>query len=183
MPTLKEQKERFLLYRIRVHRDRAAFVELHKEHAPGIFRFLRSKLPMREDADDALSTTFLRLWNYLLVTEVESASGLVFTIARGVIAEFYRTRRTAETSYDTDDASANLATDAGSGAAQMQARTDVELLKQALQEFDEESQLAFTLRYFEGLQVKDVAERIQKTENATAVLLHRLKKRLQERLK
>ncbi len=182
MPTQKEQKERFLLYRIRVHKDRHAFVELHAHYAPGIFRFLRSKLPSREDAEDVLSLTFLRVWNYLSSTEVESASGLTFTIARSAIAEFYRSRRRVE-SIDVNETKAQLATDEGAEATRMQSQTEVALVRQALEAFDDDAQLAFTLRYFEGMSMRDVAARLQKTENATAVLLHRIKKRLQEQFK
>ena len=182
VPTLKDQKEQFLLYRIRVHKDRRAFGELHGIHAPAVLRYLRCKLPTREDADDVLSTTFLRAWNYISSTEVESASGLIFTIARGVIAEFYRSRRN-EVSLDADETSAGIATDHGAGAARTQAQMDVEIVRQVLGEFDEDSRIAFTLRYFEGFSVAEVAARLQKTENATTVFLHRIKKRLQERFK
>ncbi len=170
-----------MLYRIQVHKDRHAFERLHGMHAAGVLRYLRSKLPSREDADDALSTTFMRVWNYLQNTKVESASGIIYTVARSAVAEFYRARRTS-VSLDADDGTEDrLASDRGVSTRRLEAQTELALVRAALAEFSDEEQLAFSLRYFEGLSARDVAERIEKTENATNVLLHRLRKRLQKK--
>jgi RNA polymerase sigma factor (sigma-70 family) len=48
--------------------------------------------------------------------------------------------------------------------------------------FNEDEQLVFQLRFFEGLTIKEVAKKIQKSENATRVMLHRLLKRLRAEL-
>ena len=182
MSTPKAQKETFLLYRIRVHKDRSAFGELHDQYAPGVFRFLRAKLPSKEVAEDVLSLTFLRAWNYLASTHVESASGLVFTIARAGVAEFYRRKRPATETLETEDGMPeHLASDDGADVRRTEAKTELALVKEAMQEFTEDERLAFSLRFLEGLSVGEVAERIEKTENATHVLLHRLKKRIQKR--
>lgn len=182
MSTPKAQKETFLLYRIRVHKDRSAFGELHDQYAPGVFRFLRAKLPSKEDAEDILSLTFLRAWNYLVSTHVESASGLVFTIARAGIAEFYRRKRPSTEPLDTEEGvQEHLASDDGADMRRTEAKTELALVKEVLAEFTEDERLAFSLRFLDGLSVAEVAERIEKTENATHVLLHRLKKRIQKR--
>lgn len=181
------QKERFLLYRIRTAGDRAAFTELHDMLAKRVFQYLRHKLPTKEDAEDALTTTFLQLWNYIRKTKVDSVSGLVFTIARSVVASFYRTRdpftdsfesRTEESSESTDIANDS---DMGKSARQTVAKTEIELMKEALGELGEEAELAFSLRYFEGLPIDEVAHIIERSVGATTVLLHRIRKRLQER--
>lgn len=181
VPTPKEQKEAFLLYRIKVHKDKGAFTELHNIHAPSIRRFLRAKLPSAEDVDDVLSITFIRAWNYLLHTKIESAPGILFTIARSGIADFYRSRRTGDVSLDVDGQAEQIATDHGASARRTETRTEILLVREVLKEFSEEEQLAFTLRHFEGLSVRDVAVRLEKTENATNVMLHRLKKKMQQK--
>ena len=189
MQPIRVQKEKFLLYRIRTASDRSAFTQLHDQLAPGVFRYFRGKLPSKEDAEDALTTTFLQLWNYIQTTKVESVSGLVYTIARSVISNFYKTRGPSTDSFEgKKDASADGSTeetikdsDKGKSARQTVAKTEIELLKEVLKEFGEEAELAFTLRYFEGLPIGEVARLIERSVGATTVLLHRIRKRIQER--
>lgn len=167
-------KEKFLLFRIRFQRDDKAFEALINEHAAALKRFFAFKLPRQEDVEDAFSDTSLRVWNYLTATEVESVSGLIFTIARGVVAEFYRKRKFETVPIEGHDQSSKDDQEK-STAIDM----EVEKVKKQIEEiFDEEEQLIFQLRFFDGFSVKEIAKKVQKSENATRVMLHRLLKRL-----
>jgi len=55
---------------------------------------------------------------------------------------------------------------------------DGELMKEALAKLDDDDREVIIMRYLEGQSIKYVAEQIQKTENATSVLLHRALKKL-----
>ncbi|MFA6131757.1 MAG: sigma-70 family RNA polymerase sigma factor [Patescibacteria group bacterium] len=162
-------QEKILLFKIRTRRDEKAFAKIYEQHASAVHRFLLTKLPAREDAEDALSTTFLRTWNYLTSSEVEKVSGLIFTIARGVVSEFYRTKRIETTSIEEDVASKDETSET---------LGDIALIKRALGETDEETRLALTLRFFEGKTISEVADHIQKSESATRMLIHRATKKL-----
>ena len=162
-------QEKILLFKIRTQRDEKAFAKIYEQHASAVHRFLLIKLPRREDAEDALSTTFLRVWNYLTSSEVEKVSGLIFTIARGVVSEFYRTKRIETTSIEEEVVDWSVATET---------LGDVALIKKALDEMDEESRLALTLRFFEGKKVSEVADHLQKSESATRMIIHRATKKL-----
>jgi RNA polymerase sigma-70 factor (ECF subfamily) len=147
------------------------------EHASALKRFFSYKLPRREDAEDAFSVTLFRIWNYLTASEVESVSGLIFTIARSVVAEFYRSRKIETVPIEGHD---QLSEDQ---EGKFENWMDVEIVKKRLVEmFNEDEQLVFQLRFFEGLTIKEVAKKIQKSENATRVMLHRLLKRLRAEL-
>ena len=183
---MQDKKEKFLLFRIRSHNDQKAFSEIHKIFAPRVYRYIRSKMPTDQDANDALSTTFLRLWNYLCRTEVEHVSGLVFTIAKSVIADFYRNRPSSEISIDRGGEREIQIDDDGKGAEEIEVTADAALVRKKLNELDDFNPLykeVIILRHFEGLSIKIISKHFDKTENATRVLLHRATKELRSQFK
>lgn len=108
--------------------------------------------------------------------EVESIGGLMFTIARGVVAEFYRKRPTASVSLDQgtlDDILVSRDTD-----SKIRLDAEISLVKKALLRLSDEQREAIILRYFEDVPIRNIAVQLQKTENATRVLIHRALKEL-----
>lgn len=162
-------QEKFLLLKIRTRRDEKAFAEIYEQHASAVHRFLLTKLPRSEDAEDAMSTTFLRVWNYLLSSEVEKVSGLIFTIARGVVSEFYRTKRIETTSIEEEIVDQSI---------KIEMSGDISLIKKIIDEMDAETSLALNLRFFEGKKISEVANHLQKSESATRMIIHRATKKL-----
>lgn len=176
-----QNKQKFLLYRIRVFKDAKAFDELYQEHKEGLRRFLAIKLPTLQDADDALSTVFMRAWSYIQSTDVGHTGGLLFTIARATIAEFYRSRRET-VSLDAEPDTADTLSDVGKGQARIETQSEVALIKEHVADLPEDQAAALILRYVEGLSIAEVAEHIGKTPNATQVMLHRTLKALRQKL-
>lgn len=171
-------KEQFQLFRIRTFQDPKAFEVLLEEHATGLKRFLKVKLPSTHDADDAYSEVCIRTWDYACRGHIDHFSGFLFTVGRNVIAEFYRTRsrRPMEVPIVTDDY--EIPVESKHSGQKISEFVDGELMKEALAELDEDDREAIVMRYLEGQSVKYIAEQIQKTENATSVLLHRALKKL-----
>ncbi|MDG1950648.1 MAG: sigma-70 family RNA polymerase sigma factor [bacterium] len=168
---MKRSKEQFLLFRIRAFGDEMAFGALLKKHGPGIQRTLHFKLPTQEDVEDAYTNVCVRFWQYATTTSVDHVPALMHTIARGVIADFYRSRKNAE------DISLNDAVIASKERVVEQ--TDARLrLIDAIKQLDDDAREAITMRHIDGYSVKDIAKHFGKTENATSVLIHRAKKRL-----
>jgi RNA polymerase sigma-70 factor (ECF subfamily) len=162
-------KEKFILFRIRAFKDERAFNVLLSQNASALQRFFRAKLPTNDDAEDAYSITSYRFWNYLTASEVESVSGLLFTIARSVVAEFYRSRKEALPLEGHDAAVPE------NFAEKLDAQMFV---KKELQKLDEETREIIVLRFLEGWNIGDIAKRLGKSENATRVTLHRAMKKI-----
>lgn len=177
---MNAQREKFLLYRIRILKDEQAFKAIFDDHVSAVRRFLLTRLPSKEDADDALTQTFMRVWNYVTKSEVEALSGLIFTIARGVVSEFYRTKGDTVV-LSTEQVSEEALVDEGK-EKDIRLKTDIMIIKRRLSELSDSHQLAITLKYFENLSTREIAKRLQKTENATRVLIHRAIKALNELL-
>ena len=178
---MHKSKEKFLLARIRLFQDHKALEALIGEFGGRIQKFLHAKLPSREDADDAFSETWARFWTYAQSTAIDSASGLLHTIARGMVADFYRKRENQPSTAVEPETMEDLVEDPLSDA--LIDRIDAGLLKKEMEAMDEDEAFVLTLRFQEGYRVKDIAKFLDRTENATSVLLNRITNKLRKRLK
>ena len=170
--------EQFILFRIRAFSDQKAFERLVEEFGPRIDRFLRFRLPRIEDAQDIYAEVWSQMWTYAQNTKIDSVSGLIHTIARNAIAEFYRKRARKPEVFSTDehqevDKAVPLHED-------IVAKIVVKLLRDVMKQLEEEESEVILLRYIEGYRVKEIAKYLGKTENATSVMLFRSIQKLRE---
>jgi RNA polymerase sigma-70 factor (ECF subfamily) len=177
-----DNREKFLLVRIRVFKDEGAFETLLSDYAAPLQRFLYSKLPSVTDVEDAYSSLLLRLWEYATTTPVEHFSGLAHTIARGIIAEFYRSRDKAQQvpiSEEYEDEGVHA--ESRESLEQLESKIDATWVKEALKKMpSEDDREVIILRYLEGYGIKEIAKFIGKTPNATSMLLNRALKKLRK---
>lgn len=165
-----------LLFRVRVLKDENAFAQLYQQYHDQIYRFCRAKLPTKADAQDAVAVTFMRAWNYLTNAVVEeSFSGLLYTIARGVIAGFYQKRKKTEGMEDYADP-------IGGSKEQIEAGVELTFIKEQLATMKEDYAQVLIMRFFDGLSIREISKQLQKTDGATRVLLHRALKTLRSKL-
>ncbi len=177
---IQTKREEFLLLRIRAFQDKEAFRILIKEHGQTLLRFLHFKLPGREDAEDAYSSVCLQIWDYLTRTEVKHFTGLMFTVARAVVANFYDQRsKHPQVGIDNEDGT-EIPIRSRDSVAELQNRLDVQFLEERMRELNDNERQMIILRYLEGYRVKDMAKLLGTTENTISVTLHRAIKKLRE---
>ena len=176
------KREKFLLTRIRVFKDEHAFESLLNEYSPALQRFLYSKLPSHYDVEDAYSTLMLRLWEYMIRTPVEHFSGLAYTVARGLVADFYRKKEGKEqVQISGGEGEEGVELESDYSAEFIETQIDSQLVKEAVQKLqNEDDREVILLRFVEGYRVKDIAIYLGKTENAVAVLIHRALKKIRK---
>jgi RNA polymerase sigma-70 factor (ECF subfamily) len=179
---VREQIEQFLLFRIRSSKDERAFTELYKTHRESVYRYVRAKLPSDQDAEDATSIAFMRLWNYLTTASVVSGvRPILFTICRNVVADYYR-RRGPETISLDQQAAAGQEREGRETAEKILAEVDLKLIRAKLDALSDEHRDVIILRCLQGLSTRETAKQLNKTENATYMLLHRALKELRKML-
>ena len=171
--------EQFHLFRVRVFQDHRSFERMLNEVAPRIKGLLKAKLPRFQDAEDAYSETSLRLWGYTTQTKIDSFPAVAYTIARSVIAEFYRvrSRRAPEAVFDETYIE-------GYGSTKFEKETidkiDAGFLKSVIEELDEDEAQVVLMRYNDQLSMKEIGDAIGKSENATTVMIHRAVNKLRK---
>ncbi|MBI5793583.1 sigma-70 family RNA polymerase sigma factor [Candidatus Uhrbacteria bacterium] len=178
------KREKFLLTRIRIFKDEHAFESLLNEYSPALQRFLYSKLPGHNDVEDAYSALMLRLWEYTIRTPVEHFSGLAYTVARGIIAEFYRKREGKEYVQISDaEGEEGVEVESEYSAQYVETQVDSQLVKDAIKKLqNEDDREVILLRFVEGYRVKDIATYLGKTENAVSVIIHRALKKIRKNI-
>lgn len=176
-----ENREKFLLVRIRVFKDEGAFETLLNDYAAPLQRFLYSKLPNRADVEDAYSTLIMKLWEYGTTTPIQHFSGLAYTIARRVVAQYYKDHEGVHhvPIADEYDEEGGVAIQSKETVEKLEAKIDIGWVKDALKKLpNEDDREVIILRFLEGYGIKEIAKYLGKTPNATSILLNRALKKL-----
>ncbi len=150
------------------------------EYSPNIQRYLTSRLPSRQDAEDLFGEVTLRVWNYALTNSIDSFIALTLGVARNLVADFYKHReKRSDLTLTTDLAEETLGDD---GHKKMVSELDAKMLMAAItDQEDEEAIQIIHLRYVEGYRVKDIAKLLGKTENVISAHIYRILKRIKDR--
>ena len=159
--------------------DPNAFGALYEQYAPGIYRFTLLKTSNREDTEDLVHQTFLKAWNHVKFYEDKGASfqAWLYSIARNTIIDYYRTKKTTATlaSYARNTLEEQRIFE------QSESGVEFQMLKKHIAELKSTEQDALLLRYVEDLDHRTIAQMLQKSENATKVLIHRAIAKLKQK--
>lgn len=156
----------------------AALTDLYERHAKRIFGFCLRWLRSREEAEDAVQTTFLYAMRGLrrgVVPAVEAA--WLLTIARNVClsrTEAAR-RRAVEVVHDPQVLADSVAAPPRS--------EELEGLPEALNGLTEQQRRAILMREWQGLSYREIAEELELSQAAVETLLFRARRSLASRLR
>ncbi len=171
--------EKKLLYRVQVHKDTEAFGELYDQYIEKIYRFVYLKVSHKQEAEDIVSDVFLKAWNYLTdsqrgsTDEIKSFSGLIYTIARSSLVDFFRAR--ARRRECTIEVLENIAHE-DTIESSINTRQDIEQILRVLKKMKREYQEIIVLKYIEELSAAEIAKILDKNTTAVRVTLHRAMK-------
>lgn len=157
-----------------------AFIRAYDELADDIFRFCAFQVKDRERARELMQDTFMRTWIYIENgNEVENLKAFLYKTARNLsINEAIRSKARSldelqeSVGYDPMDETADTPEDAA----------EASLLLRYLGELDETSQEVLTLRYMNGLAVKEIGEILGVAPNTVSVRIHRAIQELRKRM-
>lgn len=164
MPSINEQK----------------FLEFYDQYVEKIYRYIFFRIGSQELAEDLTSEVFLRSWQYVNQNQ-ESESSLramqnprafFYQVARNLLVDFHRQKGKSPISLDeiTDIKIADKKDD----PIEITARSiEMEIVKKALVNINEDYQEIIIWRYLEELEIKEIAEILNKSEGAVRVLISR----------
>lgn len=174
---MEAKKEKSLLKRI--HRgDASAFAETYDLFAPKIYRHALFRTSSKETAEDIMSQTFLKAWEYISknAKEVTYLKAFLYRVANNLIIDHYRAKDRMPVSL-TDEMEQVLP-----GGGDIEEETDFVLDKDrmhdALCQLKVETRELLVMRYVDDLTMDEIAELKGKNKNALYVALHRAVKEL-----
>ncbi|KKU73677.1 MAG: RNA polymerase, sigma-24 subunit, ECF subfamily [Parcubacteria group bacterium GW2011_GWA2_47_26] len=184
MPNIHDQQ---LVARVSQFSDQEAFVALHGQYFAKIREFLMFRVSQKEDAEDIANQVFLKAWEYLTnasAKRIRNFRAFLYRVARNEVADFYRAqgRTPVIVALDDFEDGFEVADTREDALTQQLVVQDVDHLIACVQKLPEPYREVIALRFFEELEIREVAEIIGKTIGNTRVLIHRGVKTLQKML-
>lgn len=161
---------------------RKKFSKIYDQNIDKIYRYIYLRVGSKETAEDLCSEAFSRAWTFFHAQEakIENPRAFLYQVARNLIADHYRKNSkyqivTAE-NIQMSDPDTDIEKD-------ILVRSDIEKIKQVLSYLKEDYQDVIVWHYLDELSIKEVAEMMEKSEQAVRVTLHRALKALRKEMK
>lgn len=177
MPTIDRLKEAQILRRIQKGDD-AAFTEAYDIYAPKLWKHAYYRTGAKEHADDILSETFLKAWEFVRERskEIQHLRAFLYRVSNNLIIDHYRRNARAPIPMDediertlSDDTEIELDTDL---------KIESEKMRQALLTLKIDVRELLVMRFIDDLTIEEISIATGKTKNAVYVSIHRAVKEL-----
>ena len=147
------------------------YTDFHKK----VTRYIAGKVPNPQDAEDLVSCVFMKVFQKLDTFDESKASlsTWIFTITRNTVYDFYGTRK------DFSELPEDIATDSNIDENLLNEEM-LELLADALESLDERSRDLIILHYYDGLTLKEIADRMQMSYPNAKVIHKKALRAMQE---
>ena len=161
-----------------------AFTELYRSHVRDVYSYAYYRCRNHHDAEDLTEQTFLQAYRHFERAQRESQGRplrpWLIRIAHNLAANYYRDRsRKPQT--PIDDATTISATH--TTEALVEDRDDLKRILECVQHLPDDRREALIMRFALGMDNREIARALGRTDGATKVLLHRAVKQLEEMIR
>jgi RNA polymerase sigma-70 factor, ECF subfamily len=159
----------------------ADFSELYRAHLRDVYSYAYYRVGNHHDAEDLTEQTFLQAYRHFERAQRESKGRplrpWLIRIAHNLAANYYRDRsRRPQTTIDDAGPLATAHTTEGL----VQGREDLERILRGVQQLPDDRREALIMRFALGMDNREIARALGRTDGATKVLLHRAIRQLEE---
>ena len=159
------------------------FSKIYDDCAEPIYRFVFLRVNSKELAQDLTSEAFAKCWESFKENPngIDNPRAFMYKVAKNLVADHYR--RDSKIQTVSPDLVASQLVDVKVNFEQKAVlASDMETVRGALAGLNEDYQNAIVWRYLDDLSIKEVSHLLDRSEEATRVLLHRAMKELRTRL-
>ncbi len=172
--------------------DKGEFIQFYNRYINDIYRFVYFRVDSEEIAQDLSSEAFLRFWQTIApgvgssnvegglraiftstTKPIENPRALVYQIARNLVADFFRHKSKLGVVLASSLPEFIQIPDRDDLIEKISIQSDMDQVKAAIKKIKPEQQEAVLLRYVEEMEIKEIANILEKSEGATRVLIHR----------
>jgi len=160
------------------------FTELYRTHLRDVYSYSYYRVGNHHDAEDLTEQTFLQAYRHFERAQRESNGRplrpWLIRIAHNLAANYYRDRsRRPQTSLED----AAVVSAPHSTAELAEGRQELHDVLQGVSKLPEDRREALIMRFALGMDNREIARAIDRSEGATKVLIHRAIKQLEQGLK
>jgi RNA polymerase sigma-70 factor (ECF subfamily) len=160
------------------------FSLLYKAHLRDVYSYAYYRVGNHHDAEDLTEQTFLQAYRHFERAQRESEGRplrpWLIRIAHNLAANYYRDRsRKPQTSLDD----ASVISDFHTTEGLVEERDDLQRILACVQQLPDDRREALIMRFALGMDNREIARALGRTDGATKVLLHRAIRQLEELVK
>ena len=161
-----------------------AFTELYRAHGRDVYSYAYYRVGNHHDAEDLTEQMFLQAYRHFERAQRESKGRplrpWLIRIAHNLAANYYRDRsRRPQTNIEDAGNISTLHTTEGL----VQDRDDLQRILRGVQRLPDDRREALIMRFALGMDNREIARALGRTDGATKVLLHRAIRQLEEIVK
>jgi RNA polymerase sigma-70 factor (ECF subfamily) len=158
-----------------------AFTDLYRAHLRDVYSYAYYRVGNHHDAEDLTEQTFLQAYRHFERAQRESQGRplrpWLIRIAHNLAANYYRDRsRRPQTSIDDAGALPELVTTEGL----VEDREDLTRILEGVRRLPDDRREALIMRFALGMDNREIARALGKTDGATKVLIHRAIRQLED---
>jgi RNA polymerase sigma-70 factor (ECF subfamily) len=158
--------------------DQTRFIAALTRHQPALEAFCHAQLASRQDAQEALQATCVKLWEKAAAWDPETEFlPWAFAVARFTVLSLLRDRMRDRLVFDEDVVLA-MAQETEAAATEFEARR--EALALCMHKLKQEQRGMLTAYYLTGRTVSEIAAATQRSESGVKMMLLRLREQLSE---
>jgi len=162
----------------------AEFAELYRSHLRDVYSYAYYRIGNHHDAEDLTEQTFLQAYRHFERAQRESHGRplrpWLIRIAHNLAANYYRDRsRRPQTPIDDTDA----LTAPHTTEALVEGRDELQRILEGVNELPDDRREALIMRFALGMDNREIARAMGRTDGATKVLLHRATRQLEQIVK
>ena len=159
------------------------FTELYRAHLRDVYSYAYYRVGNHHDAEDLTEQTFLQAYRHFERAQRESQGRplrpWLIRIAHNLAANYYRDRsRKPQTPIDD----AGVLAAAHTTETLVEHRDELNRILEKVQDLPDDRREALIMRFALGMDNREIARALGRSEGATKVLLHRAIKQLEQRL-
>ncbi len=160
------------------------FSELYRTHLRDVYSYAYYRIGNHHDAEDLTEQTFLQAYRHFARAQAESNGRplrpWLIRIAHNLAANYYRDRsRRPQTPIDDAPPLATTHTT----ESLVEERDDLKRILECVQQLPDDRREALIMRFALGMDNREIARAMGRSDGATKVLLHRAIRQLEEMVK
>lgn len=166
------------------------FLDIYDKYVGKIYRYIYFRVSAAETAQDLTSDVFLKSWQYLSSQQsavnskrLENPRAFLYQVARNLISDFYRKKGNSPLSLEEIADKDAFIVDGRDSVVEIDKNIEIDSVKEAIGSLNADYQEVIIWRYLDEMEIKEMAQILEKSEGAVRVLLSRALAALRDNLR